>query len=147
MPDLHGSVCLNHPNTLAVARCATCSKPICAECAQEHDGVKYCSDLCWQNAKRTGLMVDDVNRRKGAANFKRRIVQLIQLIIVLAVILGGYHFYKTHKATVDAKLKQAQQKVEQGAKDAKKAVEDNTVNRSSTYKRNIEKIDASDLAK
>ena len=149
MADLHGSVCLNHPNELAVARCATCSKPICAACAADntHDGVAYCSDLCYQNAVRTGLLVKDVNKRKGAANFKRRLIQLVQFLILLAAIGGGYWYYKNHKATIDAKLKNAQNQVEKGTKDLKKGIEDNTVNRKSTYKKNIEKIDASDLAK
>ena len=149
MANLAGIVCLNHPNEPAVARCACCSKPLCEACAAEnmHDGVPYCSDLCYKNALRTGAMVDDVNRRKGAADFKRRIIQLVQLLILLALIGAGYWYYKNNKAKVDAKIKNVQQQVEKGSKDLKKGIEDNTVNRKSTYKKNVEALDASDLAK
>ena len=109
-----GSVCLNHPNTHAVTRCATCSKPICQECIVKHGGVSYCSTLCRDNAVRTGAMVDDVQKRKGAANFKRFVIRFVQLLILLAVLGAAYWYYKNNKSKVDSKLQQGIQKVEQG---------------------------------
>lgn len=135
--NLAGVVCLNHPNVPAVARCATCSKPICAECAQVHDGVTYCSQLCYENAMRTGLMVKDVERRKGAANAKRMLVKLIWLIIILALAAGGYYYYKNHKSQIDAKVKNVKQSVESGIEKGKKKVDDNLI-RDSKYKKQRE---------
>ena len=59
-------------------------------------------------------MVEDVQKRKGAANSKRFIIRLIQLLILLAVLGARYWYYKNNKSKVDSKLQQGIQKVEQG---------------------------------
>jgi hypothetical protein len=38
------SMCANHPFTYAVVGCASCGKPLCAECKQEVDKEIYCPD-------------------------------------------------------------------------------------------------------
>jgi len=135
---IKGSVCLNHPNVAAVARCATCSKPICGECAQVHDGSTFCSKLCYDNAMRTGMMVDDVQRRKGMANLRRNIRILINLLILLAIIAAGYYFYTKNKSKVDQAIKETKQTVQQKTSDAADTIKKSTVKRESKYKRERE---------
>ncbi|HPY89434.1 MAG TPA: B-box zinc finger protein [Lentisphaeria bacterium] len=135
---IKGSVCLNHPNVAAVARCATCSKPICGECAQVHDGSTFCSKLCYDNAMRTGMMVDDVQRRKGMANFRRKIAIIINLLILAAIIYAGYHFYTRNKSKVDRKLQETKQAVQQKSSEAADTIRKSTVERESKYKRDRE---------
>jgi len=136
---INGSVCLNHPNTPAVKRCAVCSKPLCAECVKMHDGVAYCSDMCWDNAKRTGLMVDDVEKRKKAANAKALVRKIIVFLVIVALAVGGYCYYTKNKSTVDAKIKKAKNATEQQLEKGKKSIEQG-IPSSSKYKREKEKM-------
>jgi len=136
---INGSVCLNHPNIPAVKRCAVCSKPLCASCIQMHDGVPYCSDLCWENAKRTGLMVKDVQKRKKSADSKAFIRKIIYLIIVAALAYGGYYLYTRNKSTVDAQLQKAKNVGEQQLKKGKKSIEQSLPG-DSKYKRDRERM-------
>ena len=138
--NLHGSVCLNHPNELAVARCATCSKPICKKCMQVHDGVPYCSKLCYENAVRTGAMVEDVMKRKDAGKFGRMIRNIIVLVIVIAIALFGWSYYKKNKRSIDYKLKKAQYEAERKVQEGKNTIKKNTVDRKSDYKKQRENM-------
>ena len=61
---INGSVCLNHPNVPAVAHCATCRKPICADCAKTAEGITCCSKACLQNALDSRAVVGDIMARK-----------------------------------------------------------------------------------
>ena len=135
---IKGSVCLNHPNVEAVARCATCSKPVCGECAQVHDGGTYCSQLCHDNAKRTGMMIEDVERRKAKANFRRRLKMIINLLVLAAIAGGAYYFYTRNKSKVDQTLKEAGQTVQQKTTEAAETIKKSTVERESKYKRERE---------
>ena len=141
---INGSVCLNHPNTPAVKRCAVCSKPLCAECVQMHDGVPYCSKLCWENAKRTGLLVNDVQKRKKSAEGKAFIRKIIYLIIIAALAYGGYYLYTRNKSTVDAQLQKAKNVGEQQLQKGKKSIE-KSLPGDSKYKRDREKMVNEDL--
>ncbi|NLZ63198.1 MAG: hypothetical protein GX902_05265 [Lentisphaerae bacterium] len=136
--SLRGSVCLNHPDVPAVARCATCSKPICKECVQTHDKVNYCSQLCYENAQRTGMLVDDVKRRKRGAELGRRIRQFVYFLLLLALLAAGYWFYTRNKAKVDRSLQQLQQTVEEKSSTAADTIRSKTVDRKSDYKRRTE---------
>ena len=136
---INGSVCLNHPNTPAVKRCAVCSKPLCADCVQMHDGVPYCSDLCWDNAKRTGLLVKDVEARKKSTAVKVFIRKVIYLIIIAALAYGGYYYYTHNKSKVDAQLKKAKSTTEQKLQEGKKSIEKGLPG-DSKYKRDREKM-------
>lgn len=136
---IKGSVCLNHPNVAAVARCATCSKPICSDCALIFDGVTYCSETCRDNAIRTGMMVDDVQQRKGKANLRRKIQQIISLIVLIALVCFGYIFYKGNKSKIDQKAKDLKQTVQQKSSEAADSIKKNTVERESQYKKEREK--------
>ena len=129
----NGSVCLNHPNVPAVARCAVCRKPICADCVVKHDGVTYCSAKCRDDAIRTGAMVEGVQESKKKSNSNRMIMNLIKLIILLALIAGGWFAYNKMKDDPEGKkllkkatteVKKASQKVEQTVDQGKQAVKE-----------------------
>ena len=129
----NGSVCLNHPNVPAVARCAVCRKPICADCIVKKDGVVYCSAKCRDDAIRTGAMVEGVQESKKRSNSNRMIMNLIKLIILLALIAGGWFAYNKMKDAPEGKkllknvtkeVKKASQKVEQTVDQGKQAVKE-----------------------
>ena len=136
---INGSVCLNHPNTPAVKRCAVCSKPLCAECVQMHDGVPYCSDLCWENAKRTGMMVEDVEARKKAANAKAFVRKIVYLVIIATLAYGGYYLWTHHKGEITSGAKKAMNATEQQLEKGKKSIEQG-IPGNSKYKKDREKM-------
>lgn len=140
MGDLKNSVCLNHPDVPASFRCAVCGKPICSDCAIKDGGMTYCSQQCRADAIRTGAMVSNVNAHKNTGNTKRLIIKLVWLIIIVALAAGGYYYYTQHKGEIDSKIQQGKQQFEQGVKDTKKTIEDNTVNRKSKYKKDRERM-------
>lgn len=140
MAKNEGSVCLNHPDVPASFRCAVCGKPICSECAIKEGGLTYCSQKCRADAIRTGAMVDAVAAKKNSGKLKRAIIRLIGLIILVAAVAGGYYYYTHHKGEIDSKMKNAANQVQNAAKDVKKTVEDNTVNRESKYKKDRENL-------
>ena len=74
MADLSQSVCLNHPNTPAVARCATCGKPICSQCIVSRNGSSYCSAKCADSAASSDGRVKDVLAEKKRTNAKGTVV-------------------------------------------------------------------------
>ncbi len=81
-----GSVCINHPNTLAVAHCCVCRRPICAECLIEKDGYKCCSEECLKMAKESTSRVAGIMERKAMTNRKGAIRGVIKLVIILAIL-------------------------------------------------------------
>ena len=44
------SICVNHHDRAGIYRCATCHKPLCAECVVKSRGSVYCSQTCADNA-------------------------------------------------------------------------------------------------
>ena len=58
MADISKSYCLNHPDTPAVARCATCGKHVCAQCVVSRNGSSYCSKACADSAANTAGRVN-----------------------------------------------------------------------------------------
>ena len=134
---INGSVCLNHPDTPAVAHCAVCRKPVCKECQKIYEGVTYCSKECYDNAKRTGGMVDDVLQKRNAVELKRKIRNIIVLLIIVALAFAGWTYYKKNKSTIDAKAKSLKQQTEKTINDGKKSI-DNGLIKDSKYKKDRE---------
>ncbi|MBO4514012.1 MAG: B-box zinc finger protein [Victivallales bacterium] len=134
---INGSVCLNHPDTPAVAHCAVCRKPVCQECQKIYEGVTYCSRECYDNAKRTGGMVDDVLQKRKAVELKRKIRNIIILLIVVALAFAGWTYYKKNTATIDAKEKNLKQQTEKTINDGKKSI-DKGIIKDSKYKKEHE---------
>lgn len=78
---MSGSVCVNHPKQPAVARCVTCSKPVCSSCVVKAEGHTFCSATCKEN------------RAKFKAGYKPQkdsvlagLMSYVKLIVALAVI-------------------------------------------------------------
>jgi len=136
---INGSVCLNHPDTPAVAHCAVCRKPVCKECQKIYDGVSYCSKECHDNAKRTGAMVDDVVNRRKAVELKMKIRNAIVIVIIAALAFAGYKYYMANKSSIDAKAQKLKQQTEQKINDGKKSI-DNGLIKDSKYKKEQEKL-------
>ncbi len=139
MADLSESVCLNHPDTPAAARCATCGKPVCARCIVTRNGSNYCSETCADNAAKTVGRVNDVleNKKKVDAQGKRR--TLIVLVILLAAAAAGYYYYSQNKDDVKRFVKKTERKVKRNVKETKKSIE-KSLPSSSTYKRDRENM-------
>ena len=136
---LNGSVCLNHPDTPAVARCAVCRKPICADCVKESGGVKYCSKDCYDKAIRTGAMAENVLENKKKVVKSRNYKNAIVFVIVVALAAGGFFYYRQHKAKIDRKIKNAKYEMEQKVQEGKRAVDKNLI-KESKYKRTREML-------
>ena len=134
---INGSVCLNHPDTPAVAHCAVCRKPVCKECQKIYEGVTYCSKECYDNAKRTGVMVDDVIQKRSAVEFKRKIRNIIVLLVIVALAFAGWTYYKKNKSTIDAKAKSLKQQTEKTINDGKNTIDKGLI-KDSKYKKDRE---------
>lgn len=75
-----GSVCVNHPQQAAVARCVTCNKPVCSSCVVKADGRTFCSERCQENhAKFSGY-------KPAKEGFFANLLSYVKLLIALAVI-------------------------------------------------------------
>jgi len=137
MADLSQSVCLNHPNTPAVARCATCGKPICSQCIVSRNGSSYCSAKCADSAASSDGRVKDVLAEKKRTNAKGTVRALIIFFLIVAAAAAAYVFYTQNKDEIDRRAKETAEQVRAGAKDAKKSIQ-KSVPKDSKYKRDRE---------
>ncbi len=120
---IKGSVCLNHPNTPAVAHCAVCRKPVCKECVKIYDGTSFCSRECYEKSLRTGKMVEEVVEKRNAVETKRMIRNIIIIIVIAALAFGGYKYYKANKPKIDAQMNKVTSQSKQAAQKAKKEID------------------------
>lgn len=139
MADISQSVCLNHPDTPAVIRCAACGKPICEQCIVELNGSKYCSESCAVNAAKSVDRVNDVVESKKRADSRSKVRGIIILIILAALAAGGYYYYTQNKSKVDRKFRKMEQSINSAAKDAKGTIQKN-IPASSKYKNQRENL-------
>ena len=131
---INGSVCLNHPNVPAVAHCATCRKPICADCAKTAEGITCCSKACLQNALDSRAVVGDIMARKKKSESKRIIRNLIVLLIVLVLAWFAYQ----HREQLLDLFRKGKAKTEQVSKEAVGQVKSKAEN----YKKELDEGDA-----
>lgn len=137
MAKISESVCLNHPDTPAVTRCATCSKPICKQCIVSKNGSSYCSRQCADNAAESVGRVGQVLENKKKADAKARRRTVIAAILLLAAAAAAYWYYSQNKDDVDRMVKKTERTINKAANDTKKSIE-NKLPSSSTYKRERE---------
>lgn len=109
--SLSGVVCLNHPDKAATARCATCAKPVCAECSVLGGGQVFCSVVCRKNGLESAAAVDGIMQTKKRGDFRRRVMTLVKLIILAALVYGGWVYYSRNRAKVDSTVKDVGSKV------------------------------------
>jgi len=137
MANLSETYCLNHPDTPAAARCATCGKHVCEKCIVVRNGVQYCSGACADAAENSVGRVDaavEAGRRNAA---RARLRGFIILIILIAVAAGAWYYYKTHSKEVDSFVQKSGQKVQKGLDASKKSIQ-KSVPADSKYKRDRE---------
>jgi polyferredoxin len=85
------SHCLNHQDTVATARCACCSKPLCDLCVQVYAEGKFCGVQCQQNAVASALRAAEMAQSdKELAEWKQR--QLAYKLIGYTVVGFGLFF-------------------------------------------------------
>ena len=146
MADRSQSACLNHPESPAAARCATCGKPVCQICLVQRNGACYCSNQCADNAEksfgRVNTVIESKQRADGKA-FKRGIIFLIILAILAA---AGYFYYVNNKAEVqrtlkktERQLKRTEGKLSRHAKSVKSDIQENLPG-DSKYKKEREQL-------
>ena len=139
MANISESVCLNHPDTPAVCRCATCGKPVCSQCVVSRNGSSYCSEKCADDAANSVGRVNSTLDEKARSDAKRAVRAIVTVIILLAVAAAGYFLYRRNEKKVDSFIRKTENKVVSGAKDAKDSIQQG-IPTSSSYKRSRENL-------
>lgn len=114
------SICLNHTDREATTRCATCFKPLCAECAKPAHGQVFCSDKCMQNYAASEERMAAVAARDRANARRERIRRLIILVVIVLIALAAFFFLRKNPSTADKLKKGAKSlasKAADGARD------------------------------
>lgn len=141
MAKISDSVCLNHPDTPAVTRCAACGRPVCAKCVVSNGGSDYCSENCAANARSAMGRVDGVMESKKRSDARSRLRTIIILVILAAAAAGGYFYYRNHKRDIDRSLqktlRETESTISREAGKAKTSV-DNGMPGDSNYKKKRE---------
>ena len=76
-------VCLNHPDTNAVAFCAACRKPLCSNCVVEIEAHKFCSVECHQKFSAALKRSNTVLKEMQSTRQKKRKKQCWYFLIFL----------------------------------------------------------------
>ena len=137
MARISESFCLNHPDTPASARCATCGKPVCSSCEISRGGVSYCSEACADSAADSVGRVDSAlesKRRTDASALKRNLIIFIILVLAAA---AGYYFYTRNKENVNAFIEKTGKDVQKNVQSTKSKIQ-KSVSGDSKYKRDRE---------
>ena len=79
------SVCVNHPNLSAEARCVCCHKPVCGGCVIREGGSTYCSERCIENTASFKQKFRADGGRGFFGTLKYYFVTLVGLAVVLAL--------------------------------------------------------------
>ncbi len=133
------SVCINHPDTEAVARCAACGKPICEACIVPGNGKDYCSEECRSRGLAAAARSSDVISRGAKADHAAAIRKIVWTVILLAVIAAGAWYYMSHKDEINAKANQIEKKVKAAGDEAVQKTKQG-IPGDSKYKREREKL-------
>ena len=139
MADISESVCLNHPDTPAVCRCATCGKPVCNQCVVSRNGSGYCSEKCASDA------ADSVNRVSGAladkakSDARRKKRAIVVLIVFIAAAGAAYFLYQRNRNDVDRFLRKTGNEISRKAGETEQSIRQ-SIPSSSSYKRSRENL-------
>lgn len=88
-----GSVCINHPDTLAVAHCCVCRRPVCKDCLIERDGYKCCSEECLKMARESTSRVAGIMDRRRSTDRKCACRRFVRLVILAAILVLLFLFH------------------------------------------------------
>ena len=146
MADYSQTVCLNHPDTPAVTRCAACAKPICPKCVVLRNDSRFCSAQCADNADKAYDRVNTVVESKKRAD-GRSFTRLIAILLIIAGIAGGiYYYYKSNPSKAnkiikkaELEMKKVEKKIERSSSEAKADIQKN-VPGDSKYKKDRENM-------
>ena len=133
------SVCLNHPETPAVARCAVCGKPVCGKCLVTRNGVQYCSDRCAAMAESRKADVGMVMESRKKVDSARRIRSIVILVVLIAAVAAGYCFYRNNRKEIDRVIRKTEQQVGNTAREARDSIKSG-IPKDSSYKRDRENL-------
>ena len=139
MSEVSNSVCLNHPDTPAVARCSACGKPVCAKCVVTRNGVQYCSDRCAALAESRKADVGMVMESKKKVDSARRIRAIVVFIVLVAAAAAGYYCYRNHRNDVKRFINKTEKQLGATARGAKNTIQSG-IPKDSSYKRDREKL-------
>lgn len=86
------AVCANHPESEAVAICATCKKSLCASCMIQSAGSIFCSKRCAEvmgkRGEELGKKLAESRRAQGSI-----VGNILLLAIVAVVIIAILEFF------------------------------------------------------
>ena len=139
MSEVLNSVCPNHPDTPAVARCAACGKPVCAKCLVTRNGVQYCSAQCASLAESRKDDVRIVMDSKKKVDSARKIRSVVILIVIIAAVAAGYYFYRHNRKDVNRFIQKTEKQLGSTARDAKNSIKSG-IPKDSSYKRDRENL-------
>ena len=147
MSEVLNSVCPNHPDTPAVARCAACGKPVCAKCLVTRNGVQYCSAQCASLAESRKDDVRIVMDSKKKVDSARKIRSVVILIVIIAAVAAGYYFYRHNRKDVNRHnrkdvnrfIQKTEKQLGSTARDAKNSIKSG-IPKDSSYKRDRENL-------
>ena len=96
-------VCLNHPDVNAVAKCAACGKPLCAECVMICDNQKYCSEACHLKGLASSLRAEQVIDCKRRSDRRSSAGKRLTLVIIIVIAAAAACFYVKNKKHIDTR--------------------------------------------
>lgn len=137
MAGISETYCLNHPDTPAVARCATCGKHICAQCVVSRNGSQYCSEACAEAAVNSAGRVNTAMEAERRTAAKARVRNIILLIIIIAIAAAAYCFYRGNRDEVNSSIQKIGKNVQKNLDSTKKSIQ-KSVPAESKYKRDRE---------
>ena len=82
------SVCVNHPERNATARCSSCHKPICGDCVVQDGGSVFCSQKCAEGAARFYARYKPDRGPGLFTKLKNVVVSLVALAILIAAAVA-----------------------------------------------------------
>ena len=98
-------VCPDHPEVQALSRCASCFKPLCADCIIKNDGNDFCSNQCSQNFTATNTHFNEFNKREKRRKRNARTKKIALLVILPVLGWYGYQYWAEHKETIKDRLR------------------------------------------
>ena len=139
MADVNGPVCLNHPDTPAVNRCAACGKAICEACTVSRESGCYCSNTCADNAERSQLRVNTALDGKKRADSKAKKRLFTGILLILVILAGLYFWHIRNQGENKSFLKQVGKNLDSSLKSSRNTIQ-KSIPRNSNYKKNREDL-------
>ena len=132
-------VCLKHPDVDAVAVCAACGKPVCADCVMVFDNQRYCSRECYCRGSASALRAEQVLGSKKRSDRKSSAGKFLTFVIIIVAAVCAACFYAKNKKVIDRKaakgIKSIKTHTGRAVEEGKRSVPQN-----SKYKQNRESM-------